>query len=189
MPIHDRRIDLTQDRKFGRIRSPIISPILKDLKVFPWNSRRITSGDQLGEVSGKNRRIYGDRLSDEMCMLVRRTSNNTWFFGEPQRTKTYYFENLFIEVLSEIGLYNDCFVPCPSCGKKRLYHGFLYDTCFDCNMEQNLQKTKQKLFPQRINTTYIPWQDYTHRIQWDSQLQQFITSIQHPEQVLTSIRK
>ena len=188
MPIRDTRIDLTEDTKFG-YPIPKFTAMVKELRIFPWNSRRITSTDQLGEVSSKNRRLYGDPLSDEMCMVVRRTSDNKWFFGEPHKTKTSYFENLFIEVLSEVGLYTDCFVPCPACGNKRLYHGFLYNTCFDCNMKEKLQKTKQKLFPEKVTTTYIPWQDYTNRSQWDSQLQQFITSIQHPEQVLTSIRK
>ena len=100
--IGDISIDLTEDNKFGRPRFDLNEiPVVQrfDLSLFPWNTGRVERQFQLEDT--RPRRLYGDPLSDDMGFLVRRTSDNKWFFGDYTDLKKSWFWNCFYELLYE----------------------------------------------------------------------------------------
>lgn len=168
----DELIDLTQDSKFIRT-TPTVrgieDPIMK-INRIPWRKRAITS---MEDLQPRVCRSYGDVLSDEMGCIVRRCSDNTWLFGNPEIKKKSYFEALFTEVLSEVGLKITTVLNiCPQCGKRRITHD-IFRVCDSCELEQYDREVRHKLFPKQ-KTKYIGFRDYVWESHFDMDIQQTI---------------
>ena len=159
MPINDRRIDLTEDNKFCQTeRVSWFGRHEKEVS-FPWNPSisGLTSDTQLQDPRPK--RLWGDSLSDEMGYVVRRGSDNRWWFGDYTDYKKYYFWQMFDEILYEVSLIKPLYCVCPRCGKRQITNNIFYDECDECKLDMECEKTKQHLFPNIKKTNYIAWND------------------------------
>lgn len=185
--IRDSSIDLTEDNKFGipldMTEIGLLSQRIES-RTFPWNIRRITNSNQLQDT--RPRRLYGDSLSDDMGMIVRRTSDNHWFFGNYQELKKPWFWDSFNEELFEFALLKPILEPCPRCGTPHITLHF-YEECINCKIEMRCQDTYNKLFPKKVHTKYIAWQDAQVISHLDENLQMRVTSWKTPKDVLQSI--
>lgn len=195
--IRDESIDLTEDNHFGRpipnireLNSDLqrAHEAIEQLRRIPWLRREQEITPQRGDqtLSTKPIRIYGDSLSDEMEMVVRKTWDGHWFFGENTSNKPY-FDFAFKEILWEMGLLHDGMSACPSCGKPRVHFGHnQFDTCEDCKLRDKVRKTEEHLFPNNSKTKpYIPWLDSVVITDWTNGTREF----QHPTEVLQDLRK
>ena len=163
MTINDRRIDLTEDNKFCQTdRVSLFAPHEKEVS-FPWNSSisGLTSDTQLGDPRPK--RSWGDSLSDDMGYVVRRGSDNRWWFGDYTDYKEPYFWQMFDEILYEVALIKPLYCVCPRCGKRMISNKVFYEECDECKFDIACGETKKHLFPNVKKTNYIPWSDFmTH---------------------------
>ena len=152
--IADERIDLTQESNFGR-RSHILPSFLNDITMFPWNCKPIKSQEDFY----KSERTWGDSLSDQMQCLVRRTSNNKWFFG--QKLENYWYDayGVFNELLAELGIFDNIYGVCCKCGRRSINHS-IFELCTHCMLEEHYKETYNKLFQHTQKMKYISWQNH-----------------------------
>ena len=94
-----------------------------------------------------------------MGYVVRRGSDNRWWFGDYTDYKKYYFWQMFDEILYEVSLIKPLYCVCPRCGKRQITNNIFYDECDECKLDMECEKTKKHLFPNIEKTNYIAWND------------------------------
>lgn len=187
--IGDISIDLTEDNKFGRPRFDLNEiPVVQrfDLSLFPWNTRRVERQVQLEDT--RLRRLYGDSISDDMGFLVRRTSDNKWFFGDYTDLKKSWFWNCFYELLYECCLYKEVDAKCIRCGRHLISSKHIDRECPYCNIEMEADQTYKKLFNKPVVENYIPWRDFSTTVKLDD-FGNWIPTIVESKTYLESVRR
>ena len=188
--IGDNSIDLTQENNFGRVREELtpLEIVHRRVTQFPWNVRRIEPGQFMEDT--RPRRLYGDALSDDMGMLVRRTSDNKWFFGDQKQLEKPWFWAAFLEQLSEMCLIRSCWLPCPHCGTYHIQNKqYIYDECDRCILDRKLEETYKKLFEKPPSREYIPWRDFNTQMVLDDSDQGWVNIPVTAQDVLENIRR
>lgn len=166
--INDREIDLTSEGKFSQSRNHPLNRnsrggILSwgDVDV-PWNRHGLGYGRY-------QKRTKGDYHSDEMQMLVRRTSDGDWFLGDymgwDANRRRWLMEDY---CFNECGVIPGTVVSqCMRCGKPRIIPSerMLYmDECDNCQTDLNAEQTERKLFSDKpsdyIPEGLIPWERF-----------------------------
>ncbi len=158
--IKDRIIDLTQERKFG-LQSVTRRLILFGEIIFPWQMRPIETCKNT-----KTFRERIDRFSSECGELIRRTSNNSWFFGNSQIYETESIpQRVMKELLFEMGL---CFENsalkwnrskcCPRCGRQTVW-AMGVELCKCCKESMGQEDIHKKLFPKIQKSSFCSWMD------------------------------
>jgi hypothetical protein len=187
--IGDNSIDLTQENNFGTVREELtpFEIVRRRAIQFPWNVHRIEPGQFMADTRPK--RLYRDQLSDDMGMLVRRTSDNKWFFGDQKQLEKPWFWEAFLEQLSEMCLIRTCWLPCPHCGTYHIQNKqYIYDECDECILDRKLEETYKKLFEKSPAREYIPWKDFNIQRILDNK-QNWINIPTTAQDVLENIRK
>lgn len=144
--ITDAQIDLTVERKFNsnRIRT---NPFIMEWgrPNVPW---------RIDSEKPKSKRSYGDYISDNFGMTLRRTSNNKWLVLGDNHFN--HFDLVFDEFINEElgGLLGDGITRCIRCGKSFIAPNFSKYECNECIYEQKSEisnKLKKRTYQQ------IPW--------------------------------
>ena len=151
-------IDLTEDRKFIKPKSNFNS-LVEKIEMFPWNSCEL--GDD-NPLERKGSRPYGDVASDEMGMIIRRTSDNSFLCGDSAETRKPWFKNVLTEVLYEVGLGYPLGIVmfCERCGKFYPHITSPVAECPNCKLEkyanESFTKISKKISPKAV----LPWENY-----------------------------
>lgn len=166
--INDRNIDLTAEGKFSQGRNhPLNSESRGRILTWgeadvPWN--RYTLGVKINQ-----KRTKGDYHSEQMGMLVRRTSDGDWFLGDCMGRDAHYRK-----LLMEDYCYNECgSIPgtvisrCPCCGEPLIIppERMIYmDECVHCQTMMSARDTERKLFSDKpsdyMPDGLIPWERF-----------------------------
>lgn len=114
--ITDRQIDLTIDNKFGRTmpQGRSLTYTLFEDWVFPWDNNNFNY---------VHKRKYGDHLSDDLQVTVRRSSDGRWWFaGDYSRMK--YWKDVFSDYIYEEvgGMRGELTTCCIRCGNMFIAH-------------------------------------------------------------------
>lgn len=184
MAINDTRIDLTEGNKFSEGRRFNLFDHVNSGS-FPWNTRQLTSDTLMVETRWV--RPWGDTISDEMGYVVRRGSDNKWWFGDYTDHKKPYFWNMFESVMYEIGMVKPLDCICTRCGEKQITTNRFYDVCDKCKVEMACEETMKKLFPKKEKTTFISWLGSTERIAFDKKLNRHVVGFEIPNKVLQEL--
>lgn len=151
-------IDLTEDRKFIKPKSNF-SSLVEKIELFPWNSCEV-DGDNILERRGS--RPYGDIASDEMGMIIRRTSDNSFLCGDSTETRKPWFKNTLTEVLYEVGLGYPLGIVmfCERCGKFYPHITSPFAQCPDCKLEKHANESFTKISKKISPKAVLPWENY-----------------------------
>lgn len=151
-------IDLTEDRKFIKPKSKF-SFVIDEVKRFPWNSCEIASETDLIQ---RGTRQYGDIASDEMGMVIRRTSDNSFLCGDSAETRKPWFKNVLTEVLYEVGLGYPLGIVmfCERCGKFYPHITSPHVECPNCKLEKFANETFTKISKKISPNAVLPWENY-----------------------------
>lgn len=186
--IEDTRIDLTEGTKFGRtLRVNNAYTFFGDFHIFPWNAKPLNSNEDITQpYTRKN-----DSLSNEFGCLVRRTSNNHWFFGDPRLRRTSYFNSLLNEMEFEFGIKQDALSVCFKCGKRYLKSkkNPLQMECKECQQEIKQEELLKKLFSKPIKQSYVNWLDMDQHVEKNPYTEEFETHFRVPMLIKESLIK
>lgn len=150
-------IDLTEDRKFIKPKSHF-SSLVEKIEMFPWNSCELDADT----LERKGSRPYGDVASDEMGMIIRRTSDNSFLCGDSAETRKPWFKNVLTEVLYEVGLgYSLSIVMfCERCGKFYPHITSPHAECPNCKLEKQANESFTKISKKISPKAVLPWENY-----------------------------
>lgn len=131
----DSEIDLTIDFKFAERTSP---KTILGLSRAPWGNI-ISSWD-------RHNRSYGDRISDDVGITVRRCSDGKWWFIGDIKNMPYIYD-AFNDYLFEDrgGMEGDLLQRCLRCGKL-IFSKTSYILCDDCSPIRG-SKAMSRFFP------------------------------------------
>lgn len=186
--IKDTRIDLTEGTKFGRtLRVNNAYTFFGDFHIFPWNAKPLNSNEDITQLYTRK----NDSLSNEFGCLMRRTSNNHWFFGDPQLRRRPYFNSLLNEMEFEFGIKQDALSVCFKCGKRYLKSekNPLQMECKECQQEIKQEKLLKKLFSKPIKQSYISWLNMDQHVEKNPYTEEFETHFRVPMLIKESLIK